>query len=303
MSKQKVLVTGATGFLGKHLIEYLINDGNEIYQTAKSTGDDLSIHSLDLIDANLIKEEIKKIKPSVIYHLGGLVNLSRDFEVAKKCLDINVKGTLNLLDALRGYVPARLIFTSTEEVYGNIQIPYYENYLCFPPSPYAISKVASENLCNFYSQELGFSLIIFRIGTMYGPKDSFSRFIPQIITKALKNEDIPVNSGLKKRDYIYVGDAAKALAIAENVKIINKSETVNIGGGVSYKLIDLVEIILNLTKSKSKILVGKLPERITESSEWLLSNTKAKKILNWGPETPLAGGLKKTIEYYKSNLV
>ena len=287
--KEKILVTGSTGFFGKHLTKKLEKNGYEVY---KLMG--------DLTDEHEVKKQVHKFLPTTIYHLGGIVDLSRSFDIAKKCLEINIKGTLYVLEALRQHKPIRFIYTSSEEVYGNGPLPYSEDQIPNPPSPYAISKIAAEQLAKLYGQELGFSIFIFRIGTAYGPEQPDSRLIPQIIIKALKGEDILLNSGTKKRDYIYIGDAIDAITLLLEKNMEEQVVIINAGGGKQYSLKYLVDIVLRLTESKSKVLLGAFPDRLFEADEWLLDNTKAKELLSWEPETSLEQGLKKMIDYYKN---
>jgi len=287
--KEKILVTGSTGFFGKHLTKKLEKKGHEVY---KLMG--------DLTDEHEVKRQVHKFLPTTIYHLGGIVDLSRSFDIAKKCLEINIKGTLYVLEALRKHKPIRFIYTSSEEVYGNGPLPYSEDQIPNPPSPYAISKIAAEQLAKLYGQELGFSIFIFRIGTAYGPEQPDSRLIPQIIIKALKGEDILLNSGTKKRDYIYIGDAIDAMTLLLEKNMEEQVITINAGGGKQYSLKYLVDAVLRLTESKSKVLLGAFPDRLFEADEWLLDNTKAKELLSWEPETSLEQGLRKMIDYYKN---
>ena len=287
--KEKILVTGSTGFFGKHLTKKLEKKGHEVYKLMS-----------DLTDEHEVKKQVHKFLPTTIYHLGGIVDLSRSFDIAKKCLEINIKGTLYVLEALRQHKPIRFIYTSSEEVYGNGPLPYSEDQIPNPPSPYAISKIAAEQLAKLYGQELGFSIFIFRIGTAYGPEQPDSRLIPQIIIKALKGEDILLNSGTKKRDYIYIGDAIDAITLLLEKNMEEQVVIINAGGGKQYSLKYLVDIVLRLTESKSKVLLGAFPDRLFEADEWLLDNTKAKELLSWEPETSLEQGLKKMIDYYKN---
>lgn len=300
---KKILITGATGFLGRRLVKRLNNENYHLYLTSLGGDKDLLAHKLNLLNYSDLKRAIKKTKPATVYHLGALVNLARNYEVARQCIDVNIKGTLNLLDSLRLSFPKKFIFASTEEVYGDNPLPFKANQLPQPPSAYSISKIAAENLCKMYAQELGFSLVIFRIGTMYGPEQPSSRFIAKIIIKALNNEDILLNSGKKKRDYIYVENVIDALVLAQKTKLKNQIETINLGGQKSYQLKKLVEMIVELIKSKSKIITGVFPDRILEADEWLLDNSKAKKLLNWQPRTSLEQGLKQTINFYKNNVL
>jgi len=298
----KILITGATGFLGKHLAKRLLDDGNDVYLTAAHDGKKMNVHKLDLMSFEQLKRKISEVRPTAVYHLGAIVNLSRDFKIGQKCLETNIQGTLNLLESLRSFKPVRFIFTSTEEIYGSGKIPYQEDQLPNPPSAYAVSKMAAEYLSGIYAKELGFSLVILRIGTMYGPGQPLSRFIPQIIVRALKNEDIPLNSGRKKRDYIYISDVIDALILSNNKEFKDHTIIMNLGGGTSYRLIEVVEKIISITKSRSKVLIGKVPDRTLEANEWLLDNQKAFEFLGWRPKTSLEEGLKQTINYYQNKM-
>lgn len=299
----RILITGATGFLGRQLVKRLMMYKEMVYLTASHDLKNLNIHKANLTNLDELKKLIKEVKPTIVYHLGALVDLSRDFKVAQRCIEINIKGTLNLLEALNRYPPKLFIFLSTEEVYGQGTIPYQENQLVSPPSAYAISKVAGEHLTSIYAQELGFYSLILRVGTMYGPENSLSRFISQIILRALKNEDIAINSGKKKRDYIYVDDVVDALIAAKDAKLKDLTTIINLGGGRSYQLLDVVKKIIKKAKSKSKIMLGVLPDRSGEADMWLLDNSKARALLSWRPKTSLEKGLKQTVSYFKREMV
>ncbi len=286
--KQRILITGSTGFIGNHLLKRLEPQG---FQVVPFKG--------DLQNLSEIKHAVAELKPSVIYHLGAVVDLSRNYDTAIRCIDINIKGTLNLLESLRDVPPSTFIYTSTEEVYGESELPYTESQIPNPPSPYAVSKIAAEQLINLYAQELMFSAFLFRIGTTYGPNQPASRFIPQIILKALKNEPIPLNSGKKKRDYIFIDDVIDALLLPLTVQTEQKVETYNLGGSKQYSLKEMVSTILTLTNSTSQPLFGSFPDRIFEADEWLLDISKAKRSLYWEPKVSLKQGLQKMIDSYR----
>jgi UDP-glucose 4-epimerase len=236
-------------------------------------------------------------KPEVVVHTGALVDLSRDYTVGKKCFDVNTIGTMNLLEALKHNKPTIFVYISTEEVYGNGPIPFNEGQRVDPPSPYAISKVAAEQLCSWYGKEYSFPVVIVRLGNFYGPEQPTTKYFAQIIVKALKNEPIPCNSGMKKRDYLYVDDAVELIVktfTSDTHTIINAT------GGMSYRLLDIIEIIKRLTNSSSDVQIGAIPDRITERDEWLADISLAKKLYGWEPKTGLDEGLKRTIEYFRT---
>jgi len=292
--KKKLLVTGATGFLGSHFVEGIDARAYQVHP--------FSQHTMDLTDFKSVQKAVAGVTPDVIVHLGGLVDLTRNFDVAAKCIDVNISGTLHVLEAIREHAPKLFIYISTEEVYGNAPIPYKEDVtLLHPPSPYAMTKVAGEQLCGMYGRYLGFPVIILRVGTMYGPNDSGKRFIPGIIRNALRGADILLNSGNKLRDYVFVKDVVDALIRCLDIREKKDVMEINIGGGKSFTLRFLVEKIVELCQSTSSIRYGAFPDRQLEADVWKMEIKKAKRILGWEPKTSLEDGLSQTIEYYKTH--
>ena len=275
------------GFFGKNLVPQLLNDGNEV-----------KLFEGDLRKEQEVFQTVNLFRPQIVYHMGALVDLSRTYATAKQCIDINIKGTTVLLEALRGNPPARFIYTSTEEIYGDGPLPFSEDQLLKPPSFYAVSKVAAEQLASIYTQLSGYQLLILRIGTSYGAYQPVTRLIPQIIINALQNKDILLNSGKKKRDYVYIADVVEALVRALSHPVDSQINVCNIGGGRQYALKTLVKYVIDITRSTSKVLYGVYPDRILEADEWLLSNANAEKVLGWIPHTSLEEGLRKTIDFY-----
>lgn len=277
--KQRILVTGATGFLGKHLLERLKED-------------DLCTKRFDFTKKQDVFSYISESKPDVVYHLGALVDLTRSFDIARKTVEANIIGTTNLLMALEKHPVKKFIFASTEEVYGEGKIPFKETDSVHPPSPYAVTKVMCEHLALQYMPKTS---VVVRIGTMYGPHQPSHRFIYQMIEKALKNEDIGLTSGIKMRDYIYVGDVVDALVMAKETKCTSAFEIINIGSGHMTSLKYLAEKIIQVSGSSSRLQAGVIPDRIGEADQWLMDIAKANKLLGWTPKTDIETGLKQTI--------
>lgn len=301
MKTENTVITGATGFLGKHLsnrIKAIFPDARIILTSGH--GDKTNnVVKLDLKNFSEVSDFISTYTPSVIFHLGGFVDLSRNYSVAKQCIDDNLSGTTNLLEAVKEQGLDHFMYASTEEVYGTTILPYKETDMTVPPSPYAVTKLACEHMCRIYAQEHGIPTTVFRIGTMYGPNQPEHRYIVQTIRKAIANEPIPLNSGTKKRDYIYVEDVADALIRAYVSSDRSIYTIYNIGGGVSMSLQYLVERIIALSQSMSVLHIGEIPDRLSEVDEWLMDSTKAKQELNWEPSTDIETGLRKTIDFYK----
>lgn len=299
MNNTKILVTGATGFLGKNVCKRLLSMPGmaDILMTGGHEDIETSIQKLDLTNFVNVSDYINETRPDIVFHLGGFVDLTRTFDVAKRCINVNVIGTTHLLEALSRNPPKCFILASTEEVYGEGDIPYKEENTTYPPSPYSISKLTAEHMSRMYAIQCGYPLIIFRIGTMYGPHQPEHRYIHQTINKALANEEIPLNSGTKKRDYIYVDDVVDAMVKVFELKRYHGVEVINLGSGTNMTLKSLVEKIVRLTNSTSTLRIGQIPDRISEADDWLLDIVKAKKILDWEPKTDIESGLKATIEF------
>jgi len=300
---KKVLVTGASGFLGRNLIKRIAEEHSyDLLAVGGHADSDSGIIPLDLTDADKTRQTIQSFAPDFVCHVGAVVDLTRSFDVARKVAQVNILGTINLLKALSEKPAHTFLFASTEEVYGDGLVPFREGNPTYPPSPYAVAKSTGEHLLRLYAGKAFTSGYSFRIGTMYGPHLPQSRFISLMIQKALKNEEIPLTSGTKKRDYVFVGDVVCAFLLALKRRSADALEVVNIGGGVSISLKDLAEKILELSGSSSMLRLGAIPDRIGESDTWLLDNTKAQELLGWKPATDISAGLVQTISFVKSSL-
>lgn len=296
-----IFITGSTSFLGKSVIARLEKSKKYTLVKTSLSGDSKNgIQKLDLLDFKKTRALLLKTKPHIILHLAALVNLTRDFETARKCVDANIIATLNLLEATKNLSVKKIIFASSEEVYGDNKSPYKEHQNPRPPSMYSISKVAGENLLQYYSVLHGFSFIVLRFGTFFGPGSQPDRFLTQIIKTALSNKQILLNSGQLKRDYIFIDDAV--LAIEQAIKTnISKNEIVNIGGKTAISLHSFVKRVVILSKSSSKIILNAFPDRVGEARYQKLSISRAKNILKWEPTTSLDDGIKKSVDFFRQN--
>ena len=165
---------------------------------------------------------------------------------------------------------------------------------------YSISKIAGEQLCEYYSKIIGFRLIILRIGTLYGPGSQPDRFLTSIFKSVVVGKPILLNSGKLKRDYIYISDAVSAL-LKSMKKAFRKNEIINIGGSTSISLRKFIEMAVKNSKSTSKIMFNAFPDRIGEAPVQKMSILKAKELLNWEPKIDLAVGIKKSIAFFSQN--
>lgn len=293
LAREKILITGITGFIGTNLLRAFRAQGCQAYGISSSP--------IGLLHYEKLATHLSRLCPTLVFHLGAHVMLQRDYKTARRCFEVNIQGTLNLFEALAAMRQkiSRFIFVSTEEVYGKSPLPYREHQPVAPPSPYAISKIAGEQLCRYYHTIHGIPYTILRFATVYGPFQPELRFIPHLIKVALLGKDIPLDSGKSARDYVYIDDAINALIRAATFKAA-RGQTINIGNAESVSSRKLVRIIVSLTKSPSRIKYNSIPARAGEALVWRSDISKANKLLHWKPKVSLEEGLRESIAYYRN---
>jgi len=310
---KKILVTGGAGFIGSHLCERLLNDGNEVicldnYFTGTKQN---IIHLLKNPYFELVRHDITMpyyIEVDEIYNLACPASPIHYQYNAIKTIKTSVMGSINLL-GLAKRIKAKILQASTSEVYGDPEIhPQTEDYWgnCNPIGPrscYDEGKRCAESLFINYHQQNKVRIKIARIFNTYGPKMSMNdgRVVSNFILQALKNENITIfGDGKQTRSFQYINDLIEAL-----IRMMNTDDTitgpVNIGNPEEYTMLELAKQIIDLTGSKSEISYYPLPEDDPIQRQPDIS--QAKKLLNnWEPTTRLNDGLIKTIEYFKKEL-
>lgn len=312
MEEKKVLVTGATGFVGSNLTAKLVEAGAEVNIVSrdkdvsknlilKNLGQDIKVHRCNLEDFGEVEKCLETISPEVVYHLGAVVNLARSFKVAHECMTTNVLGTLNMLHICDSMELESFLFTSTCDVYKSGEIPFRESGAIEPKSPYAISKAACEQMCMFIHENYGIPTVVLRLSTIYGPNQKSERVIPYTIISCLKKGNLSFTSGKQTRDFTYVDDVVDGIIKASFEKNA-VGEIINLGSDMEYSVKEIVLKIINLMGYDRRPNFGTIPNRNSEVPRWVCDITKAKKMLGWAPETSIDEGLKKTIAWYKGRI-
>lgn len=306
---RKVVVTGGTGFIGSHLTERLAAEGAAVHIIEKSDAgikniesvkDLVELHRIDICDSAGIGQIISDIKPSIIFHLAACLKRERDPKIIEQLMDVNFKGTLNLLDAAKAVSIDRFVFPSTSDVYGSNKSPFAETQPIDPVSPYSLSKAAAELACRMYFKTFGVPAVILRPFLTYGPRQKPDLLIPELIVSAILKKEFKMTKGEQKRDINFVDDLVDAF-IAAALKKEAVGETINIGTGNMYRIVDIVENVLNIMGNPINPGIGALKYRENEIWEMYCDNSKAKRLLGWEPKTKLNQGLEKTIKWYSEN--
>ena len=314
---RKVLVTGAAGFIGSHLVEELSCLGADVtafirYNSRGDTGflkflpkdviSRLKIIRGDLKDPDAVLKATKD--QEVIFHLAALIGIPYSYVHPLDYVQTNVVGTTHLLNACLAENIEKIIVTSTSEVYGTAKyVPIDEDHPLQGQSPYSASKIAADQIALSYYRSFGMPVTILRPFNTYGPRQSTRAVIPTIISQILKNGSVQLGSLTPTRDLTYVSDTVNGFVqIAEAP--YTSGEVINIGASKTISIGALAKIIFDLLEVKIDITEGE--ERVRpEKSEvecLMANNEKAKKLMAWSPEVSLYEGLRRTIQWIKSRL-
>lgn len=314
---KKVLVTGADGFIGSHLVEELIGRGCKVtafvyYNSFNSWGwldtfpkeklDKIEIFSGDIRDPNGVREAIKDVQ--IVFHLAALIAIPFSYHSPDSYVDTNVKGTLNVLQACRDANIERLLVTSTSEVYGTaLYAPIDEKHPRQGQSPYSATKIGADHMAESFYRSFDLPVTIVRPFNTFGPRQSARAVIPTIITQLLAGKkEIKLGALSPTRDLLFVKDTAKGFAeIAISDKVIG--EEVQIATNEEISIGELAQNLIDLINPEAKIISDEIrlrPEK-SEVNRLIGSNDKISKLTNWTRDHSLKEGLSETIEWFKDD--
>ena len=315
---KKVLVTGADGFIGSHLVEELLKEGYDVrafvyYNSFSSWGwldilpkeklDKIEIFSGDIRDPNGVREAMKGIDE--VYHLAALIAIPFSYHSPDSYVDTNIKGTLNILQAARDLNTKRILVTSTSEVYGTAKyVPIDEEHPYQGQSPYSATKIGADRIAESFYRSFDMPITIVRPFNTYGPRQSARAVIPTIITQLLSGaQEIKLGSLSPTRDFNYVKDTVRGfIEIAKSDKTIGQE--INIATQQEISIGELAEELIKQINPNAKIVCDEIrlrPEN-SEVNRLLGSNKKIKELTNWEPKYSLEEGLRETIEFLKNNM-
>ncbi|MBI2851695.1 MAG: SDR family NAD(P)-dependent oxidoreductase [Chloroflexi bacterium] len=302
----RVLVTGVSGFIGSHLARRLLREGARVHGLVRESSglwrlqdvrERLELHYADLTDFESVSRVVHQVKPLKIFHLAARVDVSRTLALVDEMVEVNVKGTLNLVQVTAEAGCDCFVNTGTSEEYGDNPVPFREDQVPNPVSPYSASKAASTMFCRMLHKTMGVPVVTLRPFLTYGPGQESDMLIPSLIRKALKGEALEMTEGKQTREFNYVSDVVDGFVRA-SICPQAAGEIINIGNGQEYRIRDVVELVLQLTQSKMTPQFGALSYRPGEAWHFYCDNTKAKQLLGWEPKVTLENGMKMTIEWF-----
>jgi NAD dependent epimerase/dehydratase len=313
MSK-KALVTGADGFIGSHLVEHLLDKGYKVrafvlYNSFNSYGwldtlpkeklSRIEFFSGDVRDPNGMRVAMEGI--DVVFHLAALIAIPYSYHSPDNYVDVNIKGTLNVLQAARMLNTPRLLVTSTSEVYGTAQyVPIDEKHPYQGQSPYSATKIGADRMAESFYRSFNTPLTIVRPFNTYGPRQSARAVIPTIITQLLNGEtSLKLGDIIPTRDLLFVKDTVRGfVSIADSDNTIG--EEINIATQTEISVGDLAQLLIDKINPKAKIVTDEQRVRPEKSEVFRLlgSNEKIQRLTGWKPEYTLEKGLEETIKWF-----
>jgi nucleoside-diphosphate-sugar epimerase len=308
ITRDSILITGGAGFIGTNIINKLldlgyksinliIRDSTDL-QRLKKILPKINLHKVDLLDKDKLRKIVHQINPSAIFHLATY-SAYRDQKASEQMIDVNIKGTFNLLMSTLNIDYKVFVNTGSSSEYGIKENPMKENDLLEPVSFYAATKASATLLSQVFAKEYQKPIVTLRPFSAYGPYEEEKRFIPTIIKSVIKNKSIKLTPGSQRRDFIYIDDIVdiyiKTILYGKKLS----GQILNIGTGIEYTNDEVVRMLFKVTGKKVKIEKGAFPKRLWDTSHWVADISKTKKLLNWKPYNTLNYGLKKTYDWYK----
>jgi nucleoside-diphosphate-sugar epimerase len=307
----KVLVTGATGFIGSHLTQRLIREGFEVgilkreksdVWRIKDLLDKIVTYDVDLRDTQEVSKGVSDFRPDVIFHLATYYAVEHKPQEIPLMVDTNVLGTINLLEASKESMVKLFVNTSSCFVYKESENKLRENDDLSPLNIYALTKIQAEQACSFYAEKYGLKTITFRLFPPYGPADHERRLIPYVIKSLLEGEKLKMTTGKQRWDFVYVDDIVDAYFKLLSVSDLpQKHEIFNIGTGNAVSVREVVSRIKEIIGAGLEPEWGAIPHRKNEVWFICADISKTETFLRWQPKIQIMErGLELTVEWYKN---
>lgn len=301
----RVVVTGASGFIGSHLVERLAAEGAVVGALARTRGrlaellaSPFTFLECDLTDARAARESIRGFAPHTLFHIASHPDAAESFAHATRSFAVNLHGTLNVIEALKQATGKVIVYGDSCKVYGGqAEVPYRSTTPTAPNSSYALSKLAGWQACRVYGPPAGIASVSVRPTLIHGPRQSYN-LVGFIVKRLLDGADeIPLDAGTQTRDPLFISDAVDALlAAAERAPLLD-GRVVNVGGGHETSVEDLARLVVDVSGRRAVVSCRPQHARATEMWRSYCDNVEASAMLDWVPRTSLVTGLTHTVAY------
>lgn len=308
----KILITGATGFVGSNLARTLLHQDKEISILIRKESNlwriqdilsELDVHQIDMGNVEDINETIKKIKPEIVFHLATYGGYPFQQDVRSTIINnilygVNLMQSLETCDKLK-----RFINIGSSSEYGSKSKPMKEADIAEPITPYGIAKLAQTLYASYFFKSHLLPTVTLRLFSVYGPYEEPGRLIYDIMTALIRKQPLNLSSSSPRRDFIFIDDVISALLKAAEMPNV-EGEIFNVGNGVDYSVKDVVDIASDVTNTKLEIKWGSEEKRrsFDTNSSWIADIRKSDQLLKWKPGISFKEGLFKTYQWYTNNI-
>jgi len=310
---KKVLITGASGFIGSHTVESALDRGYSVrvFLRYNSTGyvgnlrflgkklKEIEIFWGDIRDYTSVLRAVKGV--DYVIHLAAQISVPYSFQNPIDFAMNNVVGTTNILKASVECGISKFVYTSTSEIFGGSNEPLNEDSLRIPKSPYSASKVGADAMVKSFFYTYDLNTLILRPFNTFGPRQSIRALIPWIIYQGLRSEKVKLGNLEPKRDFTYVKDTVEGILLSLE-KETEGGDEINLGTGRSFSVMEVVEVVSKVLGKDLKVEVEenfKRPKK-AEVFNLIADNSKAKRVLGWEPKWSFEEGVRETVEYVRS---
>lgn len=297
----KIIITGGSGFLGRHLCRALSLAGHTIKNIDLVNNPEFSTTIADVRDQERMMAEVKDAE--LVFHLASLIEAGESVKEPFKFIDYNLNGTLCVLEAMRANNIKNFIFSSSAAIYGEpITVPIKEDDRTIPINPYGMTKLAMEGLLSSYVNSFGFTGVALRYFNLYGPEEHHqpeTHAIPRFIDQIIHEQEVTIwGDGQHQRDFVYISDIVEAhlRAIQLTQTQPNQYHYLNLSTQQPASVIAVIQQLETLIDKKA--MINHFPDRPGDPRVLTADATKAKQILNWESRVNLEQGLKQTVEYF-----
>jgi nucleoside-diphosphate-sugar epimerase len=309
MAGKRVLITGASGFVGANLARLLVRDGHAVHlilrpahtawRTASLAGA-AEFHLVDLLDLEALQTTVRQIRPEWIFHLAayGAYSFQEGFQ---KIVRANINATTNLLEATAELGFDAFVNTGSSSEYGLKQKPAAETDKIEPNSTYAVAKAAATLLCRQVAQDRNLPIVTLRLYSAYGPFEDPSRLIPSLIRSGFAGQLPPLAAPQTARDFVHVDDVCDAYVAAAMHQVSERGAAINVGTGVQTRLDEIVSIVRDLLSIREQPQWQTMSSRTWDTDTWVADASKAEAVLDWRATKDIRQGVARTITWYRDN--
>ncbi|MHA1167229.1 MAG: SDR family NAD(P)-dependent oxidoreductase [Candidatus Hodarchaeales archaeon] len=314
LNNKVILVTGGCGFIGSHLVEYLLEKGARVRVFARYTSSgflgnlsSFSLENIDIVYGDLrnyftVYKAMEGV--DIVFHLASLISIPYSYENPFEYFDVNVNAIINILQAARHLETELILHTSTSEVYGTAQrVPIAEDHPLQAQSPYSASKIAADKVVESYFLSFNLPVITIRPFNTFGPRQSTRAVIPTIINQLMKDKTLSLGDLTPTRDLLYVKDTVSGFVTAAKHYKNLLGQTLNIGTGEEIRIDDLALLIGQIMGVKPEFHTDpkKIRPEKSEVRRLCCDSSRFTAATGWKPAYNLKRGLEETIEYYRQN--